>query len=446
MANKGIILSDQEREELLELSGSGDSALALRATIILDCANHKMIKEIATNHHIDGRTIRKWRTRFLEKGVKGLIVPNTGVSVTKSTEIVATTQRVKELVKAHNGAINPKAIASELGLNITKVYRILDKENISVVRQRSTNWLYTTADQQIGNGPYLAGLYLSCSFKAYILCDTNEPLDGKTIHGVVWMRDAAFAKEMENSASTLRLADTLYAATTHMDFRHAGNGITCKDFITEVIDSWPEGADYRFRVLYLGKTFPGYQGDRILGIHYSSFDSFSELRRYVLMQYVDPDDESRYQSVRKLLKVADDYVHVQQPGSDPFVWRMLYGEYTPLKTILNSDEVNGVTDDASTIEKAMEGLFDLETIEVGNSCIKTVICMKDSSGQLTFRVVGGNSLFPGIDEGCISTPEAFEHTINQLDREMSDLSRKVDLAGRELFLTNLKKNNTSSEP
>ncbi len=70
--------------------------------------------------------------------------------------------------------------------------------------------------------------------------------------------------------------------------------------------------------------------------------------------------------------------------------------------------------------------------------VGSIIVMQDSSGQLTYRPVSIDSLFPEISED-IGTPEGFDHMINDLDRKMTALAHKIDLAGRDLYLTNVKK-------
>lgn len=66
-----LTLSDEERAELksLTMRRKTAQALALRARIVLTCAEGGQNKEVAARLGLDRATVGKWRRRFVERRV-----------------------------------------------------------------------------------------------------------------------------------------------------------------------------------------------------------------------------------------------------------------------------------------------------------------------------------------------------------------------------------------
>src|SRR6516162_8526412 len=69
-----LTLSDDERAELksLTMRRKTAQALALRARIVLTCAEGGQNTEVAAKLGLDRQTVGKWRRRFMEQRVAGL--------------------------------------------------------------------------------------------------------------------------------------------------------------------------------------------------------------------------------------------------------------------------------------------------------------------------------------------------------------------------------------
>jgi hypothetical protein len=69
-----LILSDGERTELMALAGRRKTAqaLALRARIVLACAQGSQNKEVAAKLGVVEVTVGKWRRRFVAQRLEGL--------------------------------------------------------------------------------------------------------------------------------------------------------------------------------------------------------------------------------------------------------------------------------------------------------------------------------------------------------------------------------------
>jgi transposase len=81
---KAVNLSDAERKELTKMSNSRAEPHqnVIRATIVLLCGDGMQIKDIALQLSETPVTIRKWRDRYLDKGLAGLSdMPRNGAPV-----------------------------------------------------------------------------------------------------------------------------------------------------------------------------------------------------------------------------------------------------------------------------------------------------------------------------------------------------------------------------
>ena len=69
-----LVLSDEERSELKALATRRKTAqaLALRARIVLACAEGGENKDVAAQLDVDRATVGKWRRRFVERRLDGL--------------------------------------------------------------------------------------------------------------------------------------------------------------------------------------------------------------------------------------------------------------------------------------------------------------------------------------------------------------------------------------
>src|SRR5660398_216568 len=70
-----LILSDEEREQLLRWSRRAKSsqALALRSRIVLGCGEGLDNKSVGERVHCSTNTVSKWRARFVQDRLDGLV-------------------------------------------------------------------------------------------------------------------------------------------------------------------------------------------------------------------------------------------------------------------------------------------------------------------------------------------------------------------------------------
>jgi transposase len=101
-------------------------ALALRARVILLCAEGHSNTETAAELHITVQTVGKWRQRFLDRRMEGLLdEPRSGTPRRLSEADVDRVLRLtRESAPANSGQWSTRSLAAATGVSRASVHRI----------------------------------------------------------------------------------------------------------------------------------------------------------------------------------------------------------------------------------------------------------------------------------------------------------------------------------
>jgi transposase len=167
-----LVLSDDEREQLLRWSRRAKSAqsLALRSKIVLASAQGLDNTQVAANLAIVPATVSKWRRRFVAKRLDGLLdEPRPGAPRTIADEqieavIVATLERTPKDATHWSRA----SMAAETGLSRSTIGRIWKefrlKPHLADTFKLSSDPLFIEKVRDV------VGLYLDPPERALVLC------------------------------------------------------------------------------------------------------------------------------------------------------------------------------------------------------------------------------------------------------------------------------------
>jgi transposase len=167
-----LVLSASERAELvaLTLRRKTAQALALRARIVLSCADGASNKAVAARQRVTGHTVSKWRGRYVRERLDGLLdAPRPGAPRTiddaRVDAVVA-----KTLESKPEGATqwSTRMMAKQLRMTQSTVARIWRAFGLQPHRQEtfklSSDPLFVDKVRDI------VGLYLNPPLKAMVLC------------------------------------------------------------------------------------------------------------------------------------------------------------------------------------------------------------------------------------------------------------------------------------
>jgi transposase len=167
-----LVLSESEREQLeaLTLRRKTAQALALRARIVLACAAGADNKVVAARQRVTQQTVSKWRARFVEQRLDGLLdAPRPGAPRSiDDARVDAVIARTLESVPAGATHWSTRSMARDAGLSQTAVSRIWRAFGLQPHRQEafklSSDPLFVEKVRDI------VGLYLDPPMKAMVLC------------------------------------------------------------------------------------------------------------------------------------------------------------------------------------------------------------------------------------------------------------------------------------
>jgi transposase len=167
-----LVLSETEREQLgaLTLRRKTAQALALRARIVLSCADGVDNKVVAARQRVTPQTVSKWRARYVEHRLDGLLdAPRPGAPRTiEDARVDAVIAKTLESVPAGATHWSTRSMAREAGLSQTAVSRIWRAFGLQPHRQEtfklSSDPLFVEKVRDI------VGLYLDPPMKAMVLC------------------------------------------------------------------------------------------------------------------------------------------------------------------------------------------------------------------------------------------------------------------------------------
>ena len=167
-----VVLNDEERAQLeaWERRRKSAQALAERARIVLAAAEGLNNSEVAERLGVHRETVRKWRSRFVEHGLDGLLdEPRPGrprtVTDAQVEEVI-----VKTLESTPKDATHwsTRSMAAEVGLSQSAVSRIWRAFGLQPHRQQA--WKLSRDPLFVDKVRDVVGLYLDPPERAVVLC------------------------------------------------------------------------------------------------------------------------------------------------------------------------------------------------------------------------------------------------------------------------------------
>ena len=167
-----LILSDEELTELKALASRRKTAqaLALRARIVLACAEGRQNKEVAAKLDVVEMTVGKWRRRFVEDRLEGLRdEPRPGAPRTvDDARIEATIVKTLESLPRDATHWSSRGMAKESGLSVSSVQRIW--RAFGLQPHRMETFKLSSDPDFVAKVRDVVGLYVSPPQHAVVLC------------------------------------------------------------------------------------------------------------------------------------------------------------------------------------------------------------------------------------------------------------------------------------
>lgn len=167
-----LMLTEAEREQLVAwtLRRKTAQALALRARIVLACADGTANRTVAARQRVTPQTVGKWRARFLEQRLDGLSdAPRSGAPRTlDDARIDALIAKTLESTPKGATHWSTRSMAQATKMSQTAVSRIWRAFGLQPHRQET--FKLSTDPRFVEKVRDIVGLYLDPPLKAMVLC------------------------------------------------------------------------------------------------------------------------------------------------------------------------------------------------------------------------------------------------------------------------------------
>lgn len=165
------------RAELLAISRSRTEEVRMveRARIILNSLEGKEIQQVAKETGRSLLTVRKWRARFVERGILGLRdQPRSGKpSIYGSSFRDRVLQLIEQPPPKGLSLWDGPTVAEKLNASVHAVWRVLRKEGIYLQRLRT--WCVSTDPEFAPKAAEIVGLYLNPPLNALVISVDEKP-------------------------------------------------------------------------------------------------------------------------------------------------------------------------------------------------------------------------------------------------------------------------------
>ena len=172
-----ITCGSEDRQKLDRLAGSRTESKQLieRAQIILGCLAGKRVQEVARICHTRPNTVIKWRQRFAQRGLAGLVdASRPGAKPLYGADFRNRVLALLEETPPPGQACwDGPAVAAALQGSVHSVWRVLRHEGICLQRQRS--WCVSTDKEFAAKAADIVGLYLNPPEKALVISVDEKP-------------------------------------------------------------------------------------------------------------------------------------------------------------------------------------------------------------------------------------------------------------------------------
>lgn len=169
---KPVEISEEDRNKLrmIALRPKSAQAMALRARIVLSCAQGMSNAEVARKLHVTPPTVGKWRERFRLWGLDGLLdEPRVGAprKITDQ-QVEAVVTKTLESMPANSTHWSTRMMAAKTGLSQTAIVRIW--RAFGLQPHRVENFKFSKDPQLVEKVRDIVGLYLNPPDRAIVLC------------------------------------------------------------------------------------------------------------------------------------------------------------------------------------------------------------------------------------------------------------------------------------
>ena len=447
--SKPLVLSEGDLVALQELSSYGNKDASLRAEIIIACANDRTNKSIAQELSINETTVKKWKEIYREKGMQGLVSEYKGGRRPSSPTPADLEQTILGmLADCGNGNLTASEIASQLKVDVGKVYYVLRKNGITL--ERNTTWEYISRDDMGTWDPPIIGLYLSPSCSCIVTSSNPWSKENGTMQGVFVTRDKALEDELERSCVPVSLSGIIRTAAG-MPAAMSGRMPEPEAVIEDAIAQWDRDREAEFSVFCFGNAF-SYEGTRSKQSRIYHHSSLDEMKSSFLHWMGGRCNADQHAKAEHLLTEICRFCRQQSDLSNAFVWYLCQNETGHDKTgtekgisafdAFEKSEGPLVLPEAknwTSVEEMLNALLPEMNSSTHETEAGAILYHRGKDGMIHYSHVLSKQKFQAMEEFSFESKDDFERDLSRLEEDTEGFLREVAGANYEMFLSGAKK-------
>jgi transposase len=337
MSRKAMSLTctEQEKQKLQQWAQARkvEKRLHERAIIVLHCLEGKTNVQIAAELNLNQLTVAKWRGRFAQKGLDGLVdKPRSGKPPKYGLSLKNKILQVLETPPPPGQSTwDGKSLAKVTEASDDAVWRILRREGIQLQRCRS--WCVSTDKEFAKKSADIIGLYLAPPENALVICVDEKPSIQAIERGRGYVETSS-GKIVQGMKSTYRRHGTvnLFAAlnvatgVVQTEITKQKKRPEFQAFLDSVVkDVLPHQEVH----IILDNYCTHKHNDEWLAKHPNVFFHFTPTSASWLNQVEiwfgilsrKSLKNASFKNVEELRKAIEEFTAVYHEGAKPFVWR-----------------------------------------------------------------------------------------------------------------------------
>ena len=461
-----IVITAEEREQLMAMLAHVDDNIADRIRIVLACADEPSNKKVAALLNTDEHKVAKWKESFRSQGIKGL--ESAGGAGRKAKRNPSGWENaVLKLLEDQYQTWTIQALAEKLGVNDYQVSSFLRSQKISLERNRQ--WHYETLDSLSSADIEISGLYVSPDICAILVC--YYPYGIRTAGGTFTTTNRVLADKLSHAEYKLSVGDVLAEIQY---YQHTP--VSTWD-IESIICHWMERAHPETKGdsgnsfdMILSESEDGH-GESVSTAHlthalqYRLFFWSREPFKFRKMLSADVQ-LSCFQSLRELLCAwhswagglttaahlyeiellkgnIESYYDQVKPDMEHFFWSkavLSVGTESEPISFLPWKETKAQVNIEDWTQQLMQGSLSESEIQAG-----FIAFTKDENG-ISIRTVANSTSMPKPNQFDFSTEEGFLQGMNQLEQVILRMRDEAGVAATDLYLEQIKKTKTCRNP
>lgn len=409
--SKELTLTSQEIAELSKIESGPDQEQALRARIILACAQENQNKLVAQKLGTSETNVRNWKEAYRRSGIEAILRSLPSGRPLSENKPANLPNLISSFIEKRPDSWTASAIAKELNITVSDVYHTLRKLGI-IPKERRRSWTYRTEEIMDNGFCHLAGVYLTPAAQILVVAERDRMFSGHSMYGEITTKNSALYSQLSKSAEPLSAADCVVSFTQQTSYICRGKRKSPEEFLSESLKLRSEPFIRKLDVFIFSEGAVKH-ADSSPDIAFYETHSLPDFAgSFAVWRVKNFPDEDLLQ--KRVYAFIFRYAEACREEMEPIIWR-----YTGIS------------------EKPAEQNQEFLGVE---------FTFRAEDGRVIKKRIMSDMALPAAGECDFSSLEDFEKSMNRIDDAMTAMSEKVKEEGRKMVRQAIKKDPPSDPP